>query len=88
MLQMAFATVVNYKSKAIGLVDLRHFSLANIKFKTDHWVSYITTLGGALRDEVNEENISASRLTQVLNSKVKYKYDRLDHASEPCTRLR
>lgn len=57
---MAFATVVNYKNKAIGLVDLRHFSLASIKFRTDHWVSSITTLGGTLRDEVNEENISAS----------------------------
>ena len=85
---MAFATVVNYKNKAIGLVDLRHFSLASIKFRTDHWVSSITTLGETLRDEVNEENISASRLTQVLNSKVKCKYDWLDHAPEPCTRLR
>lgn len=46
---MAFAAVVNCKSKAIGLVDLRHFSLASIKFRTDHWVSSITTLGNIKR---------------------------------------
>lgn len=51
---MTSVRVVNYRIE-VGLVDLRHFSLASIKFRLDHQVSSIITLRGTLRDEVNEE---------------------------------